>query len=87
MVLSQPVMHRNQRNRWSVTTTADVTRVEALVEGHVVSLTREGPGRFAVEFTVPWYVPFWYNHAWNLRFTAHTPSGGEADKTVTIQLK
>ena len=87
VVVSDPVFHRNQKTRWEVTTTPDVGAVTAEVQGRRIVMAREAPGRFALSFTVPWYVPWWYNKAWPLRFVARTADGSETTRTVTIELK
>jgi hypothetical protein len=85
--LSDRVFHRNEKMRWQVTTSANVGSVTAEVQGRTIPMNREAPGRFALVFTVPWYIPFWYNHAWPIRFVARTPDGTQAARTVSIELR
>lgn len=77
-------MHDGDVVRWTVRTSKDVVDVSAHVMAYSFPLQRRAPGSFALAFTVPKGVPFFFHRTYDLDVVARTAAGATATTKVGI---
>ncbi len=60
-----------------VETSENVRYVEARIDYRNVPLHEDGPGRFSLSYTVPWWLPPWLRHGYTLQIIARSVDGVE----------
>jgi len=78
------VVHDGDVVRWVVRTSPDVIDVSAHVLAYSFALQRRAPGSFALAFTVPKGVPFFFHRTYNLSVVARNAAGATASTVVGI---
>ncbi|BDE07683.1 hypothetical protein WPS_29590 [Vulcanimicrobium alpinum] len=85
--ISSSVIHPGRPVTGNVTTSENVYYVEARIEYRSVALHKEGPGRFSLSYTLPWYLPPWLRHAYTLEIVARTVDGVEAWRGIPVTVR
>ena len=67
-----------------VETSDNVGYVEARIEYRAIPMHHDGPGKFSIKYTVPWWLPFWLRHEWTLQIIARSIDGVEAKESMPI---
>jgi hypothetical protein len=70
-----------------VQTTDNVGYVEARIEYRNLALHHDGPGKFSLSYTVPWWLPFWLRHQWTLQIIARSVDGVETKEEMPIRVR
>ena len=70
-----------------VVTTENVHYVEARVDYREVAMHEDGPGRFSLTYTVPWWLPPWLRHGYTLQIIARSIDGVETSRTIPIVVR
>ncbi len=70
-----------------VETSTNVRYVEARIDYRAVALRETGPGRFTLDYTVPWWLPPWLRHAYQLQIIARSIDGVETAKDIAITVR
>ena len=78
------VVHAGGTVAWLVLTTDDVTSVVAHVAAYSLPLQRVGPGRFALNFSIPPNVPGFFHGRYDLTVHAQNASGASAERLVSL---
>lgn len=78
------VVHEGDVVRWSVRTSPDVVDVSAHVLAYSFALQRRAPGSFALAFTVPKGVPFFFHRTYDLSVVARNAAGARATTVIGI---
>ncbi|HEY0615574.1 MAG TPA: hypothetical protein VGC96_13065 [Candidatus Elarobacter sp.] len=71
----------------SVETSPNVRYVEARVEYRNVAMHEDGPGRFSLTYTVPWWLPPWLRHGYTLQIIARSIDGVETVRAIPITVR
>ncbi len=71
----------------SVETSANVGYVEVRVDFRSIALRRDGPGRFSITYTVPWWLPPWLRHDYDLQVIARSIDGVETARDLTVSVR
>jgi hypothetical protein len=70
----------------SVQTSDNVRYVEARIEYRAVALHEDGPGRFSLTYTIPWWLPPWLRHGYTLQIIARSVDGVEAVRAIPVSV-
>ena len=81
------VVHAGGTVAWLVLTTDDVTSVVARVAAYSLPLQRVGPGRFALNFSIPANVPGFFHGRYDLTVHAQNASGASAERLVSLKFE
>jgi hypothetical protein len=83
--ISSTLIHAGRPVHGSVETSDNVRYVEVRVDYHSVALRQDGPGRFSLDYTVPWWLPPWLRHGYDLQVIARSVDGVETvrDNAIT----
>lgn len=71
----------------TVETSDNVHYVEARVEHRAVAMHEDGPGRFSLTYTVPWWLPPWLRHGYSLQIVARTIDGVETTRAIPVTVR
>lgn len=82
--LPQRDFHAGQTVRGSVVTSTNVGYVEARVEYRNVPLHNDAPGKFSLNYTIPWYAIFARKGTWTLQIIARSIDGVEVKEYFPI---
>jgi len=81
------VVHEGDVVRWAVRTSPDVVDVSAHVLTYSFALQRRAPGSFALAFTVPKGVPFFFHRTYDLNVVARNAAGVTASTVVGVPFR
>ncbi len=70
-----------------VETSRNVHYVEARIDYRNVPLHEDAPGRFSLNYTVPWWLPPWLRHGYTLQVIARSVDGVEAVRGIPITVR
>jgi hypothetical protein len=70
----------------SVETSPNVGYVEARINYKDVPMRHDGPGRFSLTYTVPWWLPPWLRHAYELQIIARSVDGVETSRLIPVHV-
>jgi hypothetical protein len=76
--------HAGQTIRGTVETSPNVGYVEARIQYRNKPLHSEGPGKFTLAYTIPWWLPPWLRHDWTLQIVARSIDGVEVKRDIPI---
>ncbi|MEO7040566.1 MAG: hypothetical protein ABI186_11105 [Candidatus Elarobacter sp.] len=79
-------MHAGEQVSGQVETSPNVGYVEARIEFRNIALQRVGAGRFALQYTVPWWLPPWLRHGYTLQIIARSIDGVETMHPIPITI-
>jgi hypothetical protein len=85
--ISTTVIHPGRAVSGSVETSDNVHYVEARVEYRALAMHEDGPGRFSLTYTVPWWLPPWVRHGYTLQIIARSVDGVETSRAIPILVK
>lgn len=85
--ISTTDLHAGGRVSGSVETSGNVGYVEARIANYNVALHPNGPGRFSLAYTVPWWLPPWLRKAYTLQIIARSVDGVEAVHPIGISVR
>ncbi len=85
--MSPSVVHAGDNVVWNVRTTPDIVTVTAHVSAYTLPLQKLGPGRFALNFTVPANVPAVFHGTYALEVTATAGGGATAKSAVSMTFR
>jgi hypothetical protein len=71
----------------TVETSENVHYVEARLDYREVALHEDGPGKFSLTYTVPWWLPPWLRHGYTLRIIARSIDGVETSRDIPITVR
>lgn len=78
------VVHAGGTVAWLVLTTDDVISVVAHVTAYTLPMHRVGPGRFALNFTIPANVPGFFHGRYDLTVHAQSGSGESTERPISL---
>ena len=78
------VIHAGGTVAWLVLTTDDVSSVVAHVTAYTLPMHRVGPGRFALNFTIPANVPGFFHGRYDLMVHAQSVSGESTERPISL---
>lgn len=81
------VVHQGDSVAWAVRTTPDVVSVEAHVAFYDLHLERTAPGRFALVFHVPAWVPFFFHRVNQVAVTARAADGTTDSRSFPLSFQ
>ncbi len=81
---SPAVVHDGDVVRWTVRTSPDVVGVSAHVLAYSFALQRRRAGSFALSFSIPRGVPFFFHRTYDLDVVARTAAGATATRTIGV---
>ncbi|HYW53846.1 MAG TPA: hypothetical protein VE826_07750 [Dongiaceae bacterium] len=73
--------------RGDVVTSENVRYVEARVDYREVAMHEDGPGRFSLSYTVPWWLPPWLRRGYTLQIIARSVDGVETSRSIPITVR
>lgn len=82
--ISTTDIHAGETIHGSVTTSPNVIYAEARIKYRNEVMKSEGPGKFVLSYTVPWWLPPWLRHGYTLEIVARTLDGVETRKGIPI---
>jgi hypothetical protein len=85
--ISSTQIHPGRAVHGDVVTTENVHYVEARVDYREVALHEDGPGRFSLSYTVPWWLPPWLRRGYTLQIIARSIDGVETSLTIPITVR
>ena len=71
----------------SVQTSDNVHYVEARIEYRAFAMHEDGPGRFSLTYTVPWWLPPWLRHGYTLQIIARSIDGVETLREIPVSVR
>lgn len=80
-------MQAGQTVSGRVETSTNVGYVEARIEYRNLALHEDGPGKFSLRYTIPWWLPFWLRHQWTLQVIARSVDGVETREAFPIWVR
>jgi hypothetical protein len=80
-------IHAGQKVSGRVETSDNVGYVEARIDYRNLAMHRDGPGKFSLTYTVPWWLPWWLRHEWNLQIIARSVDGIETKEMIPIRIR
>lgn len=86
MSISTRDLHAGERVTGHVETSINVGYVEARIQFRNIALQKEGAGRFALAYTVPWWLPPWLRHGYTLEIIARSIDGVETMRPIPITI-
>jgi hypothetical protein len=86
IALSATDIHPGSRVHGSVETSGNVGYVEARIENYNLALHEDAPGRFSLQYTVPWWLPPWLRHPYTLQIIARSIDGVELVRPIAIRV-
>ena len=69
-----------------VETSDNIGYVEARIEWRSMVLHQDGPGKFSLAYTIPWWLPPWLRHNWTVEIIAHSIDGISAKEDLPIRV-
>jgi hypothetical protein len=81
------VVHAGGTVAWHVLTTRDVISVVAHVATYTLPMHRVGPGRFALNITIPASVPGFFHGRYDLTVHAQNGSGESTERPVSLMFE
>ena len=85
--ISTTQIHPGRPVHGAVETSTNVHYVEARVEYRAVAMHEDGPGRFSLTYTVPWWLPPWLRHGYTLQIIARSVDGVETSRAIPITVR
>jgi hypothetical protein len=85
--ISTTQIHPGRAVHGSVETSENVHYVEARVDYREVAMHEDGPGRFSLTYTVPWYLPPWLRRGYTLLIIARSVDGVETSRSIPIVVR
>jgi hypothetical protein len=85
--ISTTQVHPGRAVHGEVQTSENVHYVEARVDYREVAMHEDGPGRFSLSYTVPWYLPPWLRHGYTLQIIARSVDGVETSRSIPIVVR
>ena len=85
--ISSTNIRAGSRVTGNVVTSENVGYVEARIDNYNVALHADGPGRFSLAYTVPWWLPPWLRKAYTLQIIARSIDGVEAIHPIGIRVQ
>jgi len=85
--MSSTELHAGRPVHGTVETSANVHYVEARIDYRNVPLHEDAPGRFSLNYTVPWYLPPWLRHGYTLQIVARSIDGVEVWRGIPITVR
>ena len=85
--ISSTVVHPGRAVHGTVETSPNVNYVEARIDYRNVPLHEDAPGRFSLNYTVPWYLPPWLRHGYTLQIVARSIDGVEVWRGIPITVR
>jgi hypothetical protein len=85
--ISTTEVHPGRPVHGSVETSENVHYVEARVEYRAVAMHEDGPGKFSLTYTLPWWLPPWLRHGYTLQIIARSVDGVETSRSVPIVVR
>jgi len=82
--ISTTQIHAGRPVHGSVETSANVHYVEVRVDYHAIAMRQDGPGKFSLDYTVPWWLPPWLRHGYDLQVVARSIDGVETARDIAI---
>ena len=73
--------------RGDVVTSENVHYVEARIDYREVAMHEDGPGRFSLSYTVPWWLPPWLRRGYTLQIIARSIDGVEISRSIPIAVR
>ena len=73
--------------RGDVETSDNVHYVEARVEYRALAMHEDGPGKFSLTYTVPWWLPPWLRRGYTLQIIARSVDGVETSRAIPITVR
>ena len=70
-----------------VQTSANVHYVEARIDYRSIALHETAPGKFTLDYTVPWWLPPWLRHGYQMQIIARSIDGVETARDIAITVK
>lgn len=86
MSLSSPVAYGGEVVSGTVETSSNVASVVATIAGYSSSLSKVGPGRFALSYRVP-KLPFFLHHTYTIEVTARNARGDAVSSSIPITVR
>jgi hypothetical protein len=83
--ISQTQFHPGQTIHGTVETSPNVGYVEARIQYRNQAMRRIGPGKFVLDYKVPW-IPWWLRHRYTLDIVARSVDGVEAWLGIPIKI-
>ena len=71
----------------SVETSENVNYVEARVGYRELALHRDAPGKFSLTYTVPWWLPFWLRHEYDVSIVVRNVDGVELWQPLHVRVR
>jgi hypothetical protein len=87
VTLSTTTVRAGRPVHGSVATSDNVHYVEARIEYRAVALHEDGPGRFSLTYTVPWWLPPWLRHGYTLQIIARSIDGVETLREIPVSVR
>ena len=84
--ISKTLIHAGETIHGTVETSANVDYVEARIDYRNAPLERIAPGRYKLDYKVPWWLPPWLRHAYTLEVIARTADGVEEWVGIPIRI-
>ena len=84
--LSTTSLRAGQTASGEVETSENVIIVEAHVNYRSAPLKQVAPGKFALTYTVPWWLPPWLRHGYTLELVARSIDGVETSVEIPITI-
>ncbi len=70
-----------------VETSDNVHYVEVRVDYRSVAMHEVGPGKFSLDYTVPWWIPPWFRHGYTLQIIARSIDGVETARDLAVTVR
>ena len=87
VALSSTVVHPGRAVHGKVETSENVHYVEARIDYRNVALHEDAPGKFSLDYTVPWWLPPWLRHGYTLQIVARSVDGVEVWQGIPITVR
>jgi hypothetical protein len=85
--ISTTQIHAGRPVHGDVETSDNVRYVEVRVDYHSVAMRQYGPGKFSLDYTVPWWLPPWLRHGYDLQVIARSIDGVETVRDIAITVR
>ena len=80
-------LHPGTSLQATVVTSDNVGYVEARIDYRALPMHQDGPGKFSLSYTVPWWLPWWLRHKWTLQIIARSVDGIETKQYLPIRVR
>ena len=76
-----------QTVRGEVDASANVAYVEARIGYRSTPMQQTSPAHFALTYTIPWWLPPWLRHGYDLQIIARSVDGVETSRTIPVTVR